>query len=280
MKMLEGMRVHIAPVGFEVDRIVLPANMRKADRVWLLVHNNASADKADQFIAEIKKRLDKSGIETRDRSVDRTDLFDIMREVRGIIKAERDAGNVVFVNVASGSKIQAIGCMMACMTMSSTSGVVPFYPEAKEYVGYEDGRQRTGGGAIKQQSIGVKKIVQLPTYGVQVPDGRLVAALGLIRDSGGTITKKELARVAEEKGIIVVNARREEHRSMVRYTTLDKTIIQPLKDRWKLVNVEKIGRNHHVRINDDGLHVVQFLGAPAGAEAESEAESEAEDGGP
>ena len=263
MKMLEGMRVHIAPVGFEVDRIVLPARMRKADRVWLLVHNNASADKANQFMAEIKKKLSKMGIESLDRSVDRTDLFDIMREVRGIIKSERDAGNVVFVNVASGSKIQAIGCMMACMTMRDIGGVVPFYPEAKEYVGYEDGRQGAGSAAIRQQSVGVKNIVQLPMYGVQVPDDRLVKALSLIRDSGGTMTKKELAAAAEEKGIISVNARREEHRSMVRYATLDKAIIQPLKDKWKLVDVEKIGRNHHVRINEDGLHVVQFLLAPA-----------------
>ncbi len=269
MKMLEGMRVHIAPVGFEVDRIVLPAKMRKADRVWLLVHNNASADKANQFIAEIKKKLAKMGIESLDRSVDRTDLFDIMREVRGIIKAERDAGNVVFVNVASGSKIQAIGCMMACMTMRDIGGVVPFYPEAKEYVGYEDGQQRAGGGggATRQQSVGVKNIVQLPMYGVQVPDGRLVKALSLIKDNGGTMTKKELAVVAEERGIISVNARREEHRSMVRYTTLDKAIIQPLKDKWKLIDVEKIGRNHHVRINEDGLHVVQFLLPPAEPDA-------------
>lgn len=265
MKMLEGMRVHIAPVGFEVDRIVLPAKMRKADRVWLLVHSNASADKADQFIAEIKRGLGKAKIESRDRYVDRTDLFDIMREVREIIKDERGAGNVVFVNVASGSKIQAIGCMMACMTMRDIGGVVPFYPEPKEYVGYEDDRRRGGGGAIRQQSLGVKNIVQLPTYGVQVPDARLVRALSLIRDNGGKMTKKELAAVAEERGIISVNARREEHRSMVRYTTLDKTVIQPLKDKWRLVDVEKIGRNHHVRINDDGLHVVQFLGEPAAA---------------
>ena len=48
---------------------------------------------------------------------------------------------------------------------------------------------------------------------------------------------------------------------MVRYTTLDKAIIQPLKDVWDLVEVEKIGRNHHVRITEDGENVVKFLGA-------------------
>ena len=255
--MLEGMRVHIAPVGFEIDRIVMPAKSLKADRVWLLIHSNPSADKAGAFIAEIKRRLGRAKIACNTRSVDRSDLFDIMREVREIIKGERGGGNVVYVNVASGSKIQAIGCMMACMTVRGIGGVMPFYPEAKEYVGYEDG----GGaaGAIRQQSVGVKNIRQLPTYGVQVPGRRLVEALGLIKDGGGTVTKKELAALAEERGIISVNASRDEHRSMVRYTTLDKTVIQPLKNVWGLISVEKIGRNHHVRINEDGENVVKFL---------------------
>ena len=33
-------RIHIAPVGFEIDRVVIPAVDNKADKVFLLVHNN------------------------------------------------------------------------------------------------------------------------------------------------------------------------------------------------------------------------------------------------
>ena len=40
------LRVHIAPVGYEEDRIVIPAVQKKADRVWLLVHSNPSEDRA------------------------------------------------------------------------------------------------------------------------------------------------------------------------------------------------------------------------------------------
>ena len=267
MKALGDMRVHVAPVGFEVDRIVVPAKRLKADKVWLLVHSNPSADKAGAFTAEIKRGLGRSRIECETRSVDRGDLFDIMREVREIIREERGRGNTVYVNVASGSKIQAIGCMMACMTMregGKSKRIVPFYPEAKEYAGYEDGaeeEEQEEGGGLRQQSAGIRDIRRLPMYGVQVPGSRLVEALGLIMGSGGAMTKKQLAAAAEERGIIKVNASRDEHRSMVRYTTLDKTVIQPLKDVWDLVEVEKIGRNHHVRITEDGENVVKFLGA-------------------
>ena len=37
-------RIHIAPVGFEIDRVVIPAVDNKADKVFLLVHNNKKED--------------------------------------------------------------------------------------------------------------------------------------------------------------------------------------------------------------------------------------------
>ena len=42
-------RIHIAPVGFEVDRIVIPAIDNKADKVYLLVHDNKTEDKAGPY---------------------------------------------------------------------------------------------------------------------------------------------------------------------------------------------------------------------------------------
>ena len=40
MKDIVNLRVHIAPVAFEVDRIVIPAVRMKADKVWLVAHDN------------------------------------------------------------------------------------------------------------------------------------------------------------------------------------------------------------------------------------------------
>ena len=40
------LRVHITPLGYEIDRIVIPATRMKADRVYLLRHDNYSEDKS------------------------------------------------------------------------------------------------------------------------------------------------------------------------------------------------------------------------------------------
>ena len=53
MAKIENLRVHIAPVGYEIDRIVLPAKKMRADKVCLLIHENPSVDKAISFYNNI-----------------------------------------------------------------------------------------------------------------------------------------------------------------------------------------------------------------------------------
>jgi len=43
MSKLATFRIHIAPLGFEIDRIIIPLKETKADKLWLLIHEkNAS----------------------------------------------------------------------------------------------------------------------------------------------------------------------------------------------------------------------------------------------
>lgn len=237
-----NLRVHVAPIGFEIDRIVMPAVQRKADRVWLMIHDNPATDKALGFNDEVRSALEKNKIDVKTESHDRLDLFQIIRSVRKVIEAE--SGNHVYVNLASGSKIQAIGCMMACMMFNSGRNVYPFYAEAQEYHG--------GGRAI---SSGIKEIKDLPSYEIRVPDERLVGALRIVLEAGGRITKKELAAEAEKSGIIKVNSK---NAPQARFASLDKNVIQPLLE-WGFVQVEKVGRARHVRVTEEGRGAAGFL---------------------
>ena len=59
MKSIVNLRVHIAPVGFEVDRIVIPALDQKADKVWLIAHSNVSEDLAMKYRKNVENELKK-----------------------------------------------------------------------------------------------------------------------------------------------------------------------------------------------------------------------------
>jgi hypothetical protein len=88
--LIDTLRVHIAPVGFEVDRIVLPAIRKKADRVWLITDKPShQEDKGSPYAESIAKKLKASNIECQQASADRIDLFDILRALRTIIMHEK-----------------------------------------------------------------------------------------------------------------------------------------------------------------------------------------------
>ena len=231
MPEIPNLRVHIAPVGDEIDRIVLPAKKLRADKVILLVHENRSEDKATKFYEKISEQLEKLNIEVSTEYHNRLDLFQIIKTVKNLIKQE--SGNIISVNLASGSKVQAIGCMMASMMFNDDKNVNPFYVEAKEYLGFSG----------KPISKGIKDIEYIPTYEIQKPEERHIQALKIVVDNDGKISKKDMARFAVEQKLIVVNA---ENKRPATFSSLDKNIISLLDHRWGFVQVTTMVRTRGI----------------------------------
>ena len=247
MTNLATFRVHIAPLGFEIDRIVLPLKQTKADKLWILAHDNKSEDLSGPYLEKIKKECKKLGVEIKVAYSDRLSLFKAIKSIKDIISQEEN--NYIYVNVASGSKIQAIACMMACMVLKECDNLQPFYAEPESYAAFEG----------KQQSFGIKDTIALPTYEIQTPQPKLLAALKIISDQPKQkITKKDMAQIAEEQNIITINAEQENH-SQARFASLDKNIISPLEKEWKFIEVEKIGRNRWIKITQEGKDAAEFL---------------------
>ncbi len=247
MSKLATFRVHIAPLGFEIDRIVLPLKETKADKLWLLVHEKTAEDKSGPYLEKIKTQCKKLGIKIEISYVDRLSIFKVIKAVKEIILQEKN--NYIYVNVASGSKIQAIACMMACMILKGCKNIQPFYAEPKMYAAFEG----------KQQSFGIKETFPLPIYEIQTPKQKLLDALKIIHDAKNQkITKKEMAEIAEETGLIIINAEKSNH-SQARFASLDKNIIEPLEHEWGFIEIEKIGRNRWIKITQEGIDASEFL---------------------
>lgn len=256
---LNDRRIHAAPLGFEEDRIVIPAVRNKADRVWILVPRHD--DTAKTFLESVRARLADAGIETFGMEHDRGDLFDIIRAIREIIRSEGE--NHVLVNLSSGSKIQAVGCMMACMMFNDTGRVRPYYAEPEEY------HRRDG-----PLSTGVRDIIPLPQYTVQIPPPLLVNTMHVIRKNGNRIRKKDLLKELQEAGLVrmvsdaavrvqetpdVLVVRGQEHNmETAGLSRMTGSIIEPLM-RWNFVGTEKVGRNQWVSLTREGLNAVRFL---------------------
>ena len=249
--MLIKLRVHIAPLGFEIDRVVIPAIQMKADKVYLLRHDNYSEDMTGSYREKIMKKLEKKDIETKLVDVNRYRLFAIIKTVKDIIIKERE--NDIYLNIASGSKIHAVGCMMAAMLKDDRTNIHPYYAQAKEYPTFS---------GKEQQTSGVEEIHPLPTYQMKSPPPKLLEALSIIsregKESERGITKKKLAEIAQKEKLINVGAK-DENFEQARFASLDKNIIQPLENEWGFIEVEKIGRNRWIKLTKEGEHASEFL---------------------
>jgi hypothetical protein len=253
--LIDTLRIHIAPVGFEVDRIVLPAIRKKADRVWLITEPTHQEDKGSPYAKSIARKLKESNIDCQQASADRVDLFDILRALRTIIMREK--GNYILVNVSVGSKIQAIASMMACMMFKDMATIRPYYvvPERYNTVLLDEKKN--------QETEGMKDIITLPEYKIEIPNEKLIKCMHMISlHKDNRITKRELKDLALNNNLIQVGKNdtqdKGERRDQAAYMALNKNLIEPLME-WKFINVEKIGSRHIVSLTDEGINALRFL---------------------
>ena len=245
MTNLTKLRIHVCPIGYEVDRIVKSAIELRADRVWIIKEKITSKEKAKKFIKLVEIRLKNQNIEIKEKGVSRDDLFDNLRVMKEIFQEEKN--NEIHVNVSAGSKIQAIACMMACM-MFKEYNPKPYYVEPKSYETPLD----------KPQSSGVKRIIPLPNYEIKKPDDKLVQALEIIHNNDGKISKKKMAELIIKSGLIDVDDVNKKI-DQGDYAKLDHHFIKPLKNIWHFITVEKIGRMHFIEITSIGKEAYIFL---------------------
>ena len=243
------LRVHIAPVGFELDRITIPAKEMRADKVWLIGHSNFSEDDARPFLDKVQKILKKNNIEVKVSTANRFKLFDIVKTVKEIIFEEKENKNEIYLNVASGSKIHSVGLMMACMIFDERSDIHPFYAQAKQYLHTK---------VTEPQTKGIKEIHHLPTYQIMTPKLEHLLALKIIKENGGKMKKKDMAEKAEDANLITINARPDNY-SQARFASLDKNIISPLEKNWKYIETKKVGRTRWIKLTDEGNYACEFL---------------------
>ena len=245
-------RIQIAPVGFEIDRVVLPAIRENAEVVYLMIHKNKSEDKAAKYTAAIRKKLKAANIDTKIIFCDWQNIESITREARDLIlrlskTKPGETGNEIAINLASGSKNHAIGLDRACMTFRKRKYIHPFYPEAEKWTAWR---------YPKQQSTGVKKIKQIPIHRIIVPEPELIEALRIIkRDAVDIPTRKGRKGVKKKdlsKSLFGDSGK-------VSLTKLQRNITQKLVSTWRAIEIFKVGQSDWVSLTDEGMYLRYVL---------------------
>ena len=248
MAKLYSRRIQIAPVGFEIDRIVIPAKKEKAEKVYLMVHKNiteANYAVHKKYYTLIQKKLKAAKIETELVYCDWKNIEEITRVARDLILKE--TGNEIAINLASGSKNHAIGLDRACMTFRKRDNIHPFYPEAKNY------------RAVKypcQQSSGVKQIKQVPIHRIIVPEPELIEALRIIKDNSTDIPLHKGKKGVKKKDLATAYFG---DSSKVNLTKLQRNITQKLEKTWRAIEIIQVGQSDWISLTNEGKYLRYVL---------------------
>lgn len=241
-------RVHIAPLGYEVDRVIEPTQRYDADLVYLLEHVEPN-DVAEEFSARIIDEIESTGITVETRKCDIFDLYGVIGTISEVASHHTD--DDIFVNVSTGSKISAIGGMIASMVNQDRATISAYYVRPKEYFQVGDEKESPYPPEVASDAI-----MELPRYPIEGPEPAEIAVLKYISQSGPT-SKKNLIKHArqqidrfernrEEKGIAVDNKP-----EIGEYRLLDTHILEPLLER-RCIEISEKGRSKHVSITDEG----------------------------
>jgi hypothetical protein len=249
-------RVHLAPVGFEVERVVEPVLSDRADRVYLVTRDQS--DDARPFVAEVQRRLARSRwpVDVRVVPTPIWDVFGALGVYRTIFEREqrtdRHAGSVVplRVNVSTGTKITAIAGTLACMLWRGE----PYYVQVS--------RSWYSRFTPKVQPVNdvVRSVDPVSVYELRAPGPELVAVLEALERAGGTLRKRDLIRAL---GLDLAAAGGRAPTPQAQHSRL-RLRLTPLEAKWGFVADEAHGARGRVRLTPQGRLALTLFGtAPA-----------------
>lgn len=235
------LRVHICPVGYDLERVVEPIIRMKADKAYLVTYDQS--DNATSFIKQIKTSLKEyKHIKIEDSYIDIWDVYQCMGQFHNII--EREKGNHIFINLSTGTKIASIAGMLSCMLWKAE----PYYVKI-EY-------------PIIDKPIGpqiVSEIQSLPTYSINKPSQKYLNVLKIIKKNSGRMRKSKIISELADLGIIKQQEDHEGHFSEPAKHSQLRTILDPMENEWNYVSITNRGKKSEVSITEQGENALKIF---------------------
>lgn len=246
-------RIHIAPVGFEVERITEPILSDRADRVYLLTRSERDA--AQPFVDAVVRRLRAAPwpVEVRVTPTEIWDVFGALGAFRQIFEGERrvdrhDSSVVpIRVNVSTGTKITSIAGTLSCMLWKGE----PYYVRVSRSW-YSNRTPR-----VRPVNDVISGVDPVGVYELRAPAAELVEVLEALDRRGGAVRKRDLLR---ELGLDARGGEGGGLTPQAQHGRLRRRL-EPLEQRWGFVRVEGTGPRGRVRLTEQGRVALVLFGA-------------------
>ena len=274
------LRVHLCPVGFERDRILLPVLQQKADLVYVIVREpeRDAAHHAEFLMAALAT----AGVEVRQERCP-YEMYALLNLFGRLIQAH--PGQHVFVNISTGGTIAAVAGTLAAMMW----GAQPYHVEPERYIDTQrplavmeqalrakdlkaaqallrdelQAHKTATGGAPNLISVGVRTILEIPQYRLETPGEHLLRALrflGQRQQQGRRTRKKDLIRFLQEHQPQEFETERVSHgmSEQQKYGVLQSRYLGPLQE-WGYLDAGGVRSSAWLRVTDKGFNALRIF---------------------
>ncbi|TXT67421.1 MAG: hypothetical protein BAJALOKI1v1_100034 [Promethearchaeota archaeon] len=245
------LRVHIVPIGDdEVDRIVIPLEIGKADRVYMVTMNKEQ-NLYEHIVKEAKKRLlEQNIVQAKEFFIARCDIFnftELMKTFAKIVVKNRQ--NLIYFSLSTGGNLLSAAGMLACLLFE----VEPYFCK-KDYE--------------KNEIPFNPEILPIPRYYIAHPKEALISFLSLMKkkmkkQNKNKVTKGECLEVMKK-----LHPNEEFSKTPGDYNKLKFRYLDKLEER-NFIEIENKSRGK-ITITEDGEFGLQIFSVFYGLTDDSE----------
>ncbi|MBM4250020.1 MAG: hypothetical protein FJ149_11475 [Euryarchaeota archaeon] len=251
--------VHIVPLGWEVDRAVVPfeTGVFRPHRVYLLAidksgdHDEHMKNVQRRFTKKVTERLESRGINVLTRDVDTFKLNEIIREVSHIILEEQNRGNQVYVNMSAASKLTSVGSTIAGMV----HGAKVYFVKATGYSKTEEDVDEHGISICAEPPIEF-----LENFKFELPNPVGIRILVKLLEKG--MTTRDIQDFLHNEGVDGFTKKYESLERPERTARIMKVkhgYFDKLK-RAEYIDIKRRGKDNFITITESGRYIAYASG--------------------
>ena len=249
-------KVHVAFLGWEVERIVRPILEMRGNRLILICFPQKD-EKAWDYLEEIKRQLEAKGIPVEVIKESLYKLVELLSVLNKIFQVERLKGNEIFINVSAGTKISACASTIAAM---STKDVTAYYVRMETYYPADNPAFKQA-DPLQPLTTGFKDTYTLPECQITLPDQKYIKTLHAIKkmkDKGhAKVYIKDLIEFLKEQSVINVKRNKEPRKETSSEYMAIKAIMEKLV-AWNYLTISLKKRNRFVELTEKGRNAIDM----------------------
>lgn len=192
-------RVHLIPLGHEIDRAVKPFNTYRAERAYVIVVpdnadlNEQMLEKQRHYTKKVYEGLLAAGVHPEVIYCNMFDILDVLRVVSSLIVREKRQGNDVLINMSACGRMTSVAVTMAAMV----HGVRAYYVHADRYATGDDAPLEADHGL---SIVETGRVEPLYNFSIMMPDAECQLLLCELYRRGEGMTSEDLFGFFHKQG--------------------------------------------------------------------------------